>query len=97
MNMNIEFLPVAGDRQARVIEKRGAIKTIRSMIGAPIATDTVNLRDGRVLIVDDTGLLDGRPVNPAATALFRSIYPLAEENKTNIHGDCVIAVDEDFA
>lgn len=29
--------------------------------------DTVNLRDGRVMLVDDTGLVDGKPRNEAAT------------------------------
>ncbi len=56
--------------------------------------DTVNLRDGRIMLVDDTGLIDGKPVNEKATKLYHS---LCKKGTTHpICGDVVICIDADF-
>jgi hypothetical protein len=56
--------------------------------------DFVNLRDGRVMAVDDTGILDGKPVNPIATAIYHSVcIPGCTQT---IHGDVLIVNDSDF-
>lgn len=71
------------------------IPEIEKEIGASIL-DTVNLRDGRVMVVDDSGIKKGLPVNPLATALYQTIYPLAKSAKRSIYGDVAIADDADF-
>lgn len=67
---------------------------IKRMIGAEVL-DTVNLRDGRVMLVDDTGLVDGKPRNEAATTLYWSICRPGTTHP--ICGDVAVALDEDFA
>lgn len=62
-------------------------------------TDVVQLKHlgspMMVMVVDDTGMVDHRPVNPIATALYHAncvpgtVFPIC--------GDVVIAPDEDFA
>ena len=56
--------------------------------------DVVNLRDGRVMLVDDLGHDRGKPRNEKATALYHSI---CKPGTTHfIAGDVVVALDEDF-
>jgi hypothetical protein len=94
--MNVEVLRVDGTRELHVIGKHNAIRTIHRLIGCETG-DSVNLRDGRVMCVDDTGLNDGKPINKQATELYWSIYPLAKKSQQPIAGDVAIALDEDFA
>lgn len=94
--MKIEVLRVDGTREQHEVPKFSAIRLINKLIGADCG-DTVNLRDGRVMCVDDTGLVDGKPINKQATELYWSIYPLAKKSQQPIAGDVAIAVDEDFA
>lgn len=72
---------------------------IERLIGAPQATDTVVLRHmghpTHVMVVDDTGMVDRRPVNKAATVLYWQ--SCAAGNKPYpIHGDVVIVPAEEF-
>ena len=46
--------------------------TIRRLIGAD-SLDTVNLRDGRTMYVDDLGHQKGLPVNQKGTQLYHAI------------------------
>ncbi len=69
------------------------IRHLLDMIGAETG-DTVSLKDGKVMIVDDTGLIDGKPINPAATKLYAE--KCQGRNTTGIHGDVVIVEDRDF-
>lgn len=56
--------------------------------------DSVMLTDGiHVMLVDDTGMVSGRPVNPEATRLYRERAP---GSPYSIHGDVVIVPDSDF-
>lgn len=55
--------------------------------------DSVNLRDGRVMMVDDTGAIDGLPVNPKGTEFYHSI---CRPGAPNIHGDVIICNDADW-
>lgn len=66
----------------------------RRMIGADII-DTVNLRDGRVMLVDDDGHQKFLPVNERATELYHSVCKPGTTHK--IVGDVAICLDEDFA
>lgn len=93
--MHIEVLRVDGTREQHETRKARAFDTIHRLIGCEVC-DTVNLRDGRVMCVDDTGLIDGKPVNKQATDLYWSIYPRAKQSQQPIVGDVVIALDEDF-
>lgn len=88
----------------------GAMRTIEQLIGAELV-DVVNLRDGRVMIVDDAGwnyevVKEGkierhvptsprRPINDRATALYLSVC--APGTTHQIAGDVAIALDKDFA
>jgi hypothetical protein len=68
--------------------------------------DTVNLGQDelgaeQVMVVDDTGMIDGKPINPVATVLYqaslvrrRAMVPPGE--KPAIHGDVALVNDEDF-
>ncbi len=84
---------------------------IRRMIGADL-TDTVNLRDGRVMIVDDAGWETETIEKETGVVELRPVKPLKPINKAataiyhgvcrpgTIHqivGDVAIAWDEDFA
>ena len=56
--------------------------------------DSVTLGNDIVMLVDDTGMIDGKPVNKAATALMLKRFGPKYPNK--IHGDVVIINDLDF-
>lgn len=47
------------------------------------------------MVVDDTGMVDGRPVNEIATDLY--LKQCAGGSPYSIHGDVVIVPDADFA
>lgn len=56
--------------------------------------DSVNLRDGRVMMVDDVGMIENLPVNPKATELYHSVCKPGTIHQ--IHGDVLIVQDADF-
>lgn len=91
VGMKIEVLYVDGRRVEMDISRHNAIRQIHKLIGCDTG-DTVNLRDGRVMCVDDTGMVDGKPVNKQATKLYHSIY----STQFSIHGDAAIVVDKYF-
>ena len=96
MNLaRVEILRTSGQREEHHVGKHILIDWIRRMIGAPQGLDTVNLRDGRLMLVDDTGLIDGRPRNDTATALYHSVCIPGTTDP--ICGDVAVALDEDFA
>jgi hypothetical protein len=69
-------------------------RAIREAIAAD-GLDSVNLRDGRVMLVDDTGLIDGKPLNRKATELYHGVcYPGTTHP---IAGDVAIVVDAEVA
>jgi hypothetical protein len=94
--MTVEIIRVDGTREQHEITAHvAAIAIIQRAIGAT-CLDVVNLRDGRVMLVDDTGARDGKPANEEATRLYVGVcrpgsHPLP------VHGDVAIAVDSDFA
>lgn len=57
--------------------------------------DTINLRDGHVMLVHDLGHPLDLPVNPAATAVYHAICQPGTTHE--IRGIAVIVPDEDFA
>lgn len=92
--MIVEIIFVSGAREDRDIPKQFVWNQLKTILSAE-GFDTVNLRDGRVMIVDDTGMIDGKPVNPEATKLYHSICIPGTVHC--IHGDVAIALDKDFA
>ena len=93
--IRVEILRTDGRSEEHHVGKHIAIDWVTRMIGAPGALDTVNLRDGRVMLVDDTGLVDGKPRNEKATELYLGVCRPGVD--AFIAGDVAIAVDEDFA
>jgi hypothetical protein len=57
-------------------------------------TVTIDRKRQTVMFVDDTGMLDGKPVNAKATALYHAICRPGTVHQ--IHGDVVIVNDGDF-
>ena len=98
------YLVVNTDVEANLIEQKPTMDAVREAISTPerkcILCDTVSLKvpgagSGRnpiVMMVDDTGMLDGLPRNSLATFIAKMIrqYP------HDIHGTAVIVNDEDF-
>ena len=50
---------------------------------------------GIVMLVDDTGLINRKPINTHATALYREVC--RPGNPHSVHGDVAICWDGDFA
>jgi hypothetical protein len=78
---------------------RPTIDAVRKAIGAD-TLDTLNLRaagrpTGVVMFVDDTGLVDGKPRNQLATAIY---HDQCRPGSTHpICGDVAFVNDADFA
>ena len=74
-----------------------SISSIQRLIGAE-CLDVVQLRHlgspAWVMLVDDTGMIDGRPVNAKATEMYHA--NCRPGTPYQIHGDVVIALDGDF-
>lgn len=92
--MAIQVIRVNGAVEDRRISTRNPFAEINKLIGCDV-TDTVNLRDGRIMLVDDQGHQKQLPVNPEATKLYHGVCRPGTTHQ--IVGDVVIAVDEDFA
>lgn len=76
------------------IEGRATIAAVEKAIGASIL-DTVNLRDGRVMLVDDNGISKNLPVNQVATGLYHSVCRRGTTHQ--IRGDVAVVYDNEFA
>lgn len=90
----VEILRVGGQREEHQVGKHILFGWIQRMIGAE-TLDSVNLRDGRIMLVDDVGLVDGKPRNEAATKLYLGVCRPGTD--AFIAGDVAVAWDEDFA
>lgn len=90
----IAIYRTTGAKERRTVPNTNLILTVRKIIGAD-ALDTVNLRDGRVMLVDDMGHPNGLPVNREATRLYHSVCHPGTTHE--IRGDAVVAWDQDFA
>ncbi|CAB4158558.1 hypothetical protein UFOVP703_18 [uncultured Caudovirales phage] len=72
---------------------RVTISEAARLMGAD-TLDTVNLRDGRVLLVNDAGHERQLPVNQAATALYHTVCRAG--TTWQIRGDAIVTLDADF-
>jgi hypothetical protein len=91
-----EYRIIRADGTEIMHEGRPTIREIQRAIGAD-CLDTVILdrRNEQIMMVDDTGMCDGKPVNSKATALYHSICKPGTVHA--IHGDVAIVNDGDFA
>lgn len=109
--MRVEILRVDGSRETHEVPRGGASGAIAQLIGASYL-DTVNLRNGNVMMVDDAGYEtqavdhgDGR-VELRPTRARKPVNPEATKlylaicvpgTTHQIVGDVAIARDADFA
>src|SRR5258706_472061 len=79
-----------------LVGSKPTLKQIYKQIGCT-CIDTVTLSHERqiVMMVDDTGMVDGKPVNEKATALYHERCKPGTVHA--IHGDVALVNDEDFA
>ncbi len=91
--MNVEVIRTNGTREQHVVPS-ASLRHIYALIGCD-TVDTVNLRDGRVMLVDDVGRVDGKPINQEATKLYHGVCRPGTTGL--IAGDVAICLDEDFA
>lgn len=114
--MQIRLLSTDGSEQAAIVNKDLIWAWLRDRLAAA-NLEFVNLRDGRILIVDQDGwasqlverdplpgydtthelvpTIARKPVNPAATALYRTIAP-DRYREHSIVGDAAVVLDKDF-
>jgi hypothetical protein len=65
------------------------LRAIEMLIGCDsLDTVTIDHRRQMVMFVDDTGMIDGKPVNAKATTLYRAVCKPGTLH--SIHGDVVI-------
>lgn len=84
------------DGSEELIEERPRPATIYKAIGCDcIDTVILDRETMTVMMVDDVGMVDGKPVNDKATAMYRACCKPGTPYL--IHGDVAIVNDEDFA
>lgn len=91
----IEVIRADGSEERHEVPRFGSFRRARAMIGG-CPLDTVNLRDGRVMLVDDVGHLrePKPPVNEKATQLYHSVCKPGTTHQ--ILGDVAIVVDAEI-
>ena len=94
------FRVIRVDGSEEVVRQRATIDRVHAALGVTCC-DSVTLvktPDGFeavvVMMVDDTGMIDGKPVNAKATELYRCVR---RNTPYSIHGDVAIVNDSDFA
>ena len=94
MTAHVEIIHANGAREHReYAHGPGLIDWVAGLIEAEVL-DTVNLRDGRVMLVDDLGHSKGAALNPEATKLYHSVCRPGTTHQ--IRGAVVVALDRDF-
>jgi len=92
-----QWLVIRVDGTEEPMEGKPTIRKIHYALGVTCC-DSVTLRFDHpaiVMMVDDTGMVDGKPVNPKATELDH--MRCKPGTIFAIHGDVAIVNDEDFA
>src|ERR1700722_13965548 len=84
-----QYRLICADGSETTFPGRPSFDEIRRLIGCDtLDTVTIDRRRQTVMFVDDTGMIDGKPVNAKATALYHTICKLNTIHQ--IHGDVVI-------
>ena len=91
-----EYKIIRVDGTEELVEEKPTLGAVYQAIGCE-CVDTVTLDHERmiVMMVDDVGMVDGKPVNPKATELYHQRCKPGTLHQ--IHGDVAIVNDEDFA
>jgi hypothetical protein len=92
--MQGEYRIIRVDGSEEILKRKVPLRELEKLIGAKML-DSVNLRDGHVMMVDDAGVYDGKPINPTATILYHRICRIG--TIAPICGDVAIVWDEDYA
>jgi hypothetical protein len=70
---------------------------IRKLINAEVL-DSVNLKEGHVLVIDDNGIQAGKPPNAGATFIYQRLKKSTNKIYGDVViGDVVIVWDNDYA
>jgi hypothetical protein len=95
-----EYKIIRVDGTETIVKEHPQIKAIHRAIGCE-CLDTVVLTmnpvsglPDTVMMVDDTGMIDGKPINAKATFLYHSVC--RPGTPYSIHGDVAIVNDSDF-
>ena len=89
----VEVIRADGTNETATVARANWVKEIEQLIGVD-CLDSVDLRDGRIMFVDDLGYSKGLPDNSEATSLYCKICKPGTTHQ--IKGDVVIGRDEDF-
>ena len=90
-----QYRVILCDGTESVHEGRPYYRQICQIIGCDgLDTVTLDHRRQTVMFVDDTGMLDGKPVNAKATALYHAVCKPGTLHQ--IHGHVVIVNDRGF-
>jgi hypothetical protein len=68
----VEIIRVDGTHETATVDRRNWVKQVEHLIGAD-CLDSVDLRDGRVMFVDDLAYFKGLPDNSEATGVYHKI------------------------
>jgi hypothetical protein len=68
----VEIIRVDGTHETAAVDPDDWLKQIEQLISAS-CLDSVDLRDGRTMLVDDLGYSKGLPDNTEATALYHKV------------------------
>ena len=91
--VTVEIIRVDGSHETASVDRSNWLHDTEQLIGADIL-DTVDLRDGHLMFVDDLGHSKGLPDNPEATTLYHRICKPGTTHQ--IKGHVVIGKDTDF-
>ena len=96
MMIHVKIIPAVGDAYEKSFPKHSFFTSIGKLLEWPDGCDTVNLRDGTVMLVDDTAHIRNEipPVNPVATKLYHSVCRPGTTHE--ILGSVAIVNDKDF-
>jgi hypothetical protein len=95
-----EYRIIRVDGTEEIVLGKATIPVIQAAIGCDcldvvcLSFDQRTRLPEAVMLVDDTGMIDGKPINPKATALYHAICRPGTTG--SIHGDVVVASDRDF-
>ena len=90
-----EYRIIRTDGTEAIIKEVPTIDAIHKAIGCDcLDTVTLDHESQTIMLVDDNGMVDGRPVNPKATEMYHRIC--RPRTIWSIHGDVAIVNDNDF-
>lgn len=93
------FIVIRTDNTTQHFDQKPRLSVVGQQINCSCFDTVILTRHGShanvVMLVDDTGMIDGKPVNPIATELYHSVCKPATVHA--IHGDVALVKDRDFS